>query len=74
MPSAPKRQWNGYGLSFFRCRCGAARRADRFLVDADHLRLVYGPPCKRCGDTGPIPHWPADPWLYIAEEGRVLHP
>jgi hypothetical protein len=69
--TSPSRRWNGYGLSFFRCRCGSARRAEEFVVKDDCLQEVNGPPCKRCGDKGPIPHWPVDPWLYIRGDSDV---
>jgi hypothetical protein len=60
--------WNGYGLSFWRCKCGAARRVTGFTVNGfEEIERVHADPCKRCGSTDEPAGWPADPWLYVAE-------
>lgn len=55
--------WNGYGLSFWRCKCGAARKVTVIWVNSEHITRVDATPCKRCGDTGEPATWPDDPWL-----------
>ena len=61
--------WNGYGLSFWRCRCGAARRVTGCTVRPAEgwMERVHADPCKRCGDEGEPVGWPSDPWAYFEE-------
>lgn len=60
------RSWNGYGLSFWRCRCGAARRVIGFRIRGGELiEKVYAAPCKRCGTEDEPASWPDDPWLSV---------
>lgn len=60
-------RWNGYGLSFWRCKCGAARSVVSVTVKGDRIHRVNAKPCKRCGDKGEPVGWPADPWLGLEE-------
>lgn len=54
--------WNGYGLSWWRCRCGAARRVTGLLIrGGERIESVRADPCKRCGDDGE-PICIGDPW------------
>jgi len=57
--------WKGYGLSFWRCKCGAARRVTQLHVTNDHISSVDADPCKRCGTVMPPETWPDDPWLGV---------
>lgn len=60
--------WNGYGLSWWRCQCGAARRQPaRVLVRGDgQVRYEDYQPCKRCGSVAE-PVCIGDPWLCFEE-------
>ena len=59
--------WNGYGLSFWRCRCGAARRVTGLMVRAECIAEIRATSCKRCGtDEEPV-GMPSDPWLGFEE-------
>jgi hypothetical protein len=61
---APKpRRWNGYGLSFWSCKCGARRKVTSIRANDERIVGVNATPCKRCGDTGEPVGWPSDPWL-----------
>ena len=47
--------WNGYGLSFWRWRCGAARRVTGLMVRAECIAEIRATSCKRCGtDEEPV--------------------
>jgi hypothetical protein len=60
--------WNGYGLSFWRCRCGAARKLRGFTLNGvEEIVAVHCDPCKRCGTTDAPTGWPSDPYAYVAE-------
>lgn len=62
MTVAIKKEWNGYGLSWWRCRCGAARRVHGFDVHGDErMGKVYADDCKRCGSWRE-PVCIGDPW------------
>jgi hypothetical protein len=54
--------WNGYGLSFWRCACGAARSVTGLVVRGERIVEVRSKPCKRCGSKAEPVGWPYDPW------------
>jgi hypothetical protein len=60
--------WNGYGLSFWRCKCGARSEGLQDMGEnSEHItRVEATASCKRCGDTGEPATWPDDPWLGLA--------
>lgn len=59
--------WNGYGLSFWSCKCGARRRVTGLTIRDEHIAEVHATECKRCGDDGEPVGWPSDPWIGFEE-------
>jgi hypothetical protein len=60
--------WNGYGLSFWRCKCGAARRVTGlFIRGGERIESVKADSCKRCGTDEQPAGWPSDPWFGFEE-------
>jgi hypothetical protein len=69
LESRVRRPWNGYGLSFWYCKCGAARKVTHFTIRGDErIEKVHATPCKRCGTESEPVGWPHDPWLYVGGE------
>lgn len=65
----PRRAWNGHGLSFWYCRCGAARKVTHYTIrGGERIERVHATPCKRCGTTDDPVRCDTDPWLYIDYE------
>jgi hypothetical protein len=63
------RVWNGYGLSEWKCKCGAARKVTGCRIrGGERIEKVYATPCKRCGDEGEPATWAFDPWLYFTTD------
>ena len=60
-------KWNGYGLSFWSCKCGARRRVTGLRIRGERIETVVATPCKRCGTTEPPVGWPPDPWIGFEE-------
>jgi hypothetical protein len=66
--------WNGYGLSMWRCKCGAMRAVTHYtIVGGEAISEAHAKPCKRCGTEDNPTICEGDPWVSM-DDGYAEDP